>query len=164
MGADCRTQISKSAKKGYFSISTDGSADRGGKKQLCPVVIRHFSEETQKVQTEVLGVPAIEKDSTGENIFELMNNEIKHLGLDWNKCICFCSDNASVMMGRKKGVAAFVQQEFPNCFIMRCTCHLVAITARRASKHLPVSVEDLLIHILLHMKGTSKRSREMSEL
>ena len=90
-----------------FSISMDGSADKCGKSQLYPTPVRYFNPQLKKIVTEVLSIPAIKESSTGENIFKLVDSELKKVDLSWEKCLCFCSDNASVMMGNKKGVAAY---------------------------------------------------------
>ena len=120
-----------------------------------------------KVVTEVLVIPAIKKDSTGVNIFELLDEELKKHELSWDHMVSFCSDNANVMMGQgkqSKSVAAFVKRQNSACFLNGCTCHLIAIAARNASKELPVCIEDLLLDIMYHMQGSSNRYRQISEI
>ena len=163
MRVECKTDLLDELKRcTYFSISTDGSADSGNKRQLYPVLIRYYNKTYGVVMTDVYSLPANPESSTGENIFKLMDSEIKKNGLTWSNCISFCSDNAAVMMGHKSGVASFIKKENNNAFINGCTCHLAAIAAQNASKKLPVSLEDLLIDILYHMKFSSKRTKELN--
>ena len=167
MAQDCKEQLVSCLKVKdfpYFSISTDGSNDQGFKKQLYPILCRYFNIDLKKVVTEVLSIPNMDMDSTGKNIFSLLNDSLKENKLDWGQCICFCRDNANVMLGAKAGVAAFVSQKQPNIFINGCTCHLAAIAAKAAAKMLPIHLEDVLLDIMYYMKGSSKRSRELRDI
>jgi hypothetical protein len=165
MARECKSSLVESLKKTpYFSVSTDGSADTGFKKQLYPVLVRYYNSEMQKIVTEVLDIPKMVVDSTGKNIFDLLDEVLVKNNLTWDKCIAFCSDNANVMMGQKKGVAAFVKERHNNVFINGCPCHLAAIAAKKGAKCLPVNLEDLLIDIMYHMKSSSKRTRQLAEL
>ncbi|RUS75869.1 hypothetical protein EGW08_016358 [Elysia chlorotica] len=75
-----------------FSLSTDGSNDKGGE-QLYPVLVRYH--DNQKVVTDVLSITTTEGYSTGEEIFLALDRELQASGLDWGSCISFGSDNAS---------------------------------------------------------------------
>ena len=150
-------------KSNPFSISTDGSADRG-ENQLYPMVVRYFNYTQKCVVTEILALPRIEGASTGENIFKLMDNTLKDKNLNWQNCLSFCSDNAAVMMGAKKGVAAYVLKEEPSIFIQGCTCHLTHIAAHNASKALGhlLKPDELLIDIYYYLDKSSKRQKELN--
>ena len=47
---------------------------------------------------------------------------------------------------------------------MGCLCHLTAIATRNAAKKLPVCVEEVLLDIMYHFKGSSKRNRQFAEI
>ncbi len=165
ISADCRTNlVQQLCNLPYFSISTDGSADCGKKRQLYPILIRYYNKEEGRILTEVLSIPANPKSSTGVNIFDLLNNELTKRGLSWEKCISFCSDNAPVMMGRKSGVASFILKQNPQTFMNGCTCHLAAIAAKNASKKLDTHPEDLLLDIMYHLSGSSNRTKELADV
>ena len=104
-----------------------------------------------------------EKSSTGENIFKLTDNEMKSKGIPWKQSICFCSDNASVMMGERKGVVAFIKQENKDVFVQGCTCHLTHIAAHNAAKKLLINAENVLTDIY-YLDKSSKRNKELSEI
>ena len=59
------------------------------------------------------------------------------------------ADNANVMQGLHKGIAAFVKQIPPSVFVLGCPCHLMHLAAETACRQQPVVVEDILIYVLL---------------
>ena len=153
MGKDVTQVLVAKLKKTTFSVLTDGSADKGGKRQLYPLLVRYYDEDLGKIVTYVLQIPDMKKDSTGQNIFDLLDEALSTFGLRWDQVVSFCSDNAAVMMGRNKGVAGFILKENPKCFMSGCTCHLIAIAARNASKQLPISVEAICIIPIFIKRG-----------
>jgi hypothetical protein len=96
----------------------------GAQHQLYPVVVRYYDQSIGRVVSGLLALPPCEDHSTGENIFKLLEKEVEQYST-WSQCIGYCSDNAAVMMGHKKGVAAFVKEKHSNIFISGCTCHLL---------------------------------------
>jgi hypothetical protein len=101
LARDSQNEMVHILKEAPFSVATDGSSDRG-EQQLYPVVVRYFDASLGRIVTGLLSVPKIKTTSTGLNIFNLLDNEISNFGLDWNNVVAFCSDNASVMMGKHK--------------------------------------------------------------
>jgi len=57
-----------------FSIATDGSNDS---KKLYPVVVRYFDNTDRIVTEALLSVPTCDGASTGENIFTLLDDDLK---------------------------------------------------------------------------------------
>jgi len=53
----------------------------------------------------------------GENIFRLLNDKLSAASVPWNNCLSFAADNASVMIGRRKDVAAFVTETAPLVYL-----------------------------------------------
>lgn len=84
-----------------FSLSTDGSSDRGADEQLYPIVVRYFDVEVQRVISVLLPIATTKERSTGQNIFILLDNVLKENGIPRTKVVCFraAADNAAVMMG-----------------------------------------------------------------
>ena len=54
-------------------------------------------------------MPRCNESCTGEHIFNLMNRELVKYDISWTNCLSFGCDNASVMTGKYKGVAKFVE-------------------------------------------------------
>ena len=141
-----------------FSLSTDGSNDKGSE-QLYPIVLCYHNNE--KVVTDVLSIGTPDGSSTGENIFRILDNEIKKYGLSWENCISFGSDNASVMLGKMKGVAAFIKEQHPNIHIHGCPCHLLHIAAKKGAAVLHCHIEDILTDTYYYLENSSKRLKSL---
>ena len=61
-----------------------------------------------------------------------------------------CSDNCSVMIGRKNSVLSRIKEKKPDVFDLGCVCHLANLCAVAGIKALEMPVEDLLIDIYYH--------------
>ena len=144
-----------------FSLSTDGSSDRGAEEQLYPIVVRYFDENVNKVVGVLLEIATTEERSTGVNIFKLLDNALKEKRLPWKNCICFSADNASVMMGIHAGVAAYVRKENPDVFVLGCPCHRLHLAAEKGASTLPFTPVDVLISVYYYLEKSSKRHKEL---
>ena len=149
---------------GPFAIMTDGSSDRGVEAQLYPLVVRCYSKTAGRILRQLLAMPECQSACTGENIFQLMDTTLKSKAIAWDRCIAYGSDNASVMMGAKKGVAAFVTKENPAIFISGCTCHLLNLAVSKAADAIPVNIGDLLVDIFYYLDKSSKRKQLLKEI
>ena len=157
---DIQSTINRVIAQEPYSISTDGSSDRGSENQLYPIVIRYYNSSLGRVVTSLHSLPAIEGASTGENIFQLMNVAVKE---NWKNCIAYCSDNAATMMGRKTGVAGHIARTQESVFITGCTCHLIHLAAGKAASKLPLKVNDLMYDVTHYMELSSKRVKGFKE-
>ena len=138
-----------------YSVATDGSNDRNSDCSLYPFVVRYFNAEIGKIVTMLLALGTYTEGSTGENIFKVMDNELKKRAIPWENCIEFCSYNASVVMGVHKGVVAHVIKKCPNVAVIGCPCHLIHLAAPRAASQRPVDIEDLLVDIYYYLEKRS---------
>ena len=66
-----------------FSLATDGSND-GGEAQLYPVLLTYFNNTSGVVEQGLLSLPACQEDSTGENIFKLLDKELNDRKIPWD--------------------------------------------------------------------------------
>lgn len=139
-----------------FALATDGSNTTTSKK-LYPIVVTYSDQQLKKNVTCVLSLPQLEIDSTGKNIYDLLDNTLKKFGLSWQNCTAFCADNASVMLGQHKGVSAFVLRANDKIFVNGCACHLIHLTALHASKELDFDIEDFLVNVYYYLRKSSKR-------
>ena len=134
-----------------FSLSTDGSNDKGSE-QVYPIVVRYFDKNNSKVCTDVLSIPTPDGNSTGENIFNALETELQTHGLSWDNCLSFGADNASVMLGNNKGVATKIQEKNPAILIQGCPCHLLHLAAKKAT--------DAIWHSSKHPRVSKRRINE----
>lgn len=146
-------------KSGPFSLSTDGSNDMD-KLKLFPLVVRTVSESG--VHSELFSLATSEGSSTGEKIFNLIDQEFLKYEIPWEHCIALGCDNASVMTGKNKGVIAFCREKHPNILLSGCTLHLVHIAAEKGAECLPVQFSELLTDIFHYFKKSSVRAHKLS--
>lgn len=161
IGKNASETISESLRNASFALSTDGSNDKDS--QLYPIVARYLNTKVSKVVSSVLCIPSCTGNSTGENIFDLVNKALENRNISWQNCLAFGCDNASVMTGKHKGVAKFVCDQNCNIFIRGCLCHLIHIAAKKAAAELKLDVEELLIDIYYYLDKSSKRNCELKE-
>ena len=95
--------------------------------------------------------------ATVQTLFDALATVLSERGIPWSNVIGFCSDSASVMVGRRNSVLSRVLNEQPDVFSLGCICYLAALCAAAGLKALPVSIDNLLIDIFYHFKHSSKR-------
>jgi hypothetical protein len=150
-----------------FSLATDGSTDYDSVK-LYPLVVRYYEPVVQQIVCVLLVMKELKGDSTGENIFKLLNSELTARDIPWANCISFGMDNASVMSGMNKGVAGFMYRKQSSIYMSGCMCHLMHLAAHKGGnelqKHLKTSVEDALIIMYYYLDKSSNRKRHLQDL
>lgn len=144
-----------------FSIMCDESNDRGNDKNFV-ILVRVFDDNVGQVVTQFLDMPVCNR-ATGENLFGTLNAVFENRGLKWENVVGYCSDNASVMVGRHNSVLSRIRNHQPSVFNLGCICHLANLCAGHAVKQLPVPVNDLLVDIFYHFKHSSLRKETLKE-
>lgn len=145
LARDDSDRLTEVMKKAPFSLATDGSTDMDDVK-MYPIAVKIFDASVGKVVLMLLKL-CESRESTGKAIFDLVDNVLKEKGIPWSNCVSFAADNAAVMQGLGKGVAAFLKAQQPNIYLVGCACHLIHIAAERASRELTVDVEEFLMSI-----------------
>ena len=121
---------------------------------LYPIIIRCF-DYYGKIVMHLLLLPS-SHDSTGDGIFQIINNELTSRRIKKNNCIAVESDNASVMSSARKGFISYVQKSHLIVYFAGCPCHLIYIAAEKAAKTLPVLIEELLVDIYYYFDKSIK--------
>ena len=128
-----------------YALKLDESTDTSVQKYLC-VLVRYFSDKQLAVTTELLGlVPLIE--SNAEAIFQAFRNKLTDSGLNVENCLGFAYDGASVMVGSHNSVWTRLQGVAPNCVLIKCICHSLALCIQHAMDELPSNINYLLSEI-----------------
>ncbi|XP_056598364.1 uncharacterized protein LOC130417080 [Triplophysa dalaica] len=148
-------RITEAMKRSPYSLATDGSTDMEDVK-MYPIVVRIFDPSLGRVVVMLLKI-CESRESTGKAIFELLDGELKKRDIPWSNCVSFAADNAAVMQGLGKGVAAFLKAQHPHIYLVGCACHLIHLAAERASRQLSVNIEDFLVTIYYYLDKSSKR-------
>ena len=78
------------------------------------------------------------ESTTAESVINALLDCLKNWGFDNNylqdSLIGYCSDGASTMLGRNSGVAARLNDRYPNIIIWHCLCHRVQLALDDAIK------------------------------
>lgn len=144
-------------KNNLFSIATDGSNDIT-ENQMYPLVVTYFDGVSKKIRCNLLSLPVLTVDSTGENIAELINEEFSSHNIPWENCLSLSCDNANVMLGKKRGVIAHLKEKNPHLIAFGCLCHLLNLAAQKGAKTLPISFDEILIDIYYYFHRSVKRN------
>lgn len=154
--------ITEIMKRSPYSLDTDGSTDMEDIK-MYPIVVRSFDPSLGRVTVMLLQI-CESRESTGRAIFELLDSELKKIGIPWSNCVSFAADNAAVMQGLGKVVEAFLKAQSPHIYLVGCACHLIHLAAERASRQLSVNIEDFLVTIYYYLDKSSKRKSSLRDI
>ena len=89
------------------------------------------------------------------DLFNLLDSVLKEHNVRWKNG--WNSDNCNAMMGQHNLVASHIILKHPAIYLQGCVCHMAALTACKAAKHIPGAVEDLLKDVFSHFQQSSKR-------
>eukprot|EP00795_Rhopilema_esculentum_P002040 gene2040-17605_t len=85
--------------------------------------------------------------ATGKDLFDAMKACVEAAGLKMNDCVGFGSDGASAIVGEHDSVWSRVRTESPNCTIMKCICHSLALCIKHTFEQMPSHLGFLLSEI-----------------
>lgn len=91
------------------------------------------------------------------NIATLVKAEFQKYGIPWQNCLAFGTDSANVMIGRKKGVFAYLKNEQDKLYLAACPAHLIHHAAEHATSALPFPIDEILIDLYHFLDKSSKR-------
>ncbi|XP_038065360.1 uncharacterized protein LOC119735640 [Patiria miniata] len=159
MAKDGQSRMISSMKASPFAISTDGSNTSSSK--LYPIVVNYYDSEVKQVVCSLLSMTELEDQSTGENIAKLLITELKKHDVPWQNCTALGSDNASVMVGRLKGVGTYLKECQPEIIVLGCPNHRIDLAAKAASSAIPFSIDSLLIDVFYYLEASVNRKLEL---
>ena len=84
------------------------------------IVYCRFSDESfKKIVEHFLFCLLVGLQSTGEFMFSKLDKFFQNKNISWKKCVAVTTDGAAVIIGKSKGVTAFIKQRSPDC-ILHC--------------------------------------------
>nr|XP_047132553.1 SCAN domain-containing protein 3-like [Hydra vulgaris] len=140
-----RDDVVEDFKNKKYALIIDESTDISANKHLC-ILARFFSVLKNEIVTKFMGLILVH-ETTGENIFHLLDQEIKKCGQSLTNCIGFATDGASNMTGCNNSVWTRIKEVSPNCVQLKCICHSLALCIEHPVSKLPSNIAFLLSEI-----------------
>jgi len=132
------------------------------------VYIRASLEECEQPLTFFLDLVEL-SSTTAAGIYEALMKNLSDHGFSESilreRLICFASDGASVMLGRKSGVASKLVEKFPNILIWHCMNHRLELSVGDALEEVcGVNEFQFLFDKLYSLyHASAKNRRELTE-
>ncbi|GFO29176.1 leukotriene a-4 hydrolase [Plakobranchus ocellatus] len=159
-----------SAFKAMFPKSEVAQKMRCGRSKSTDLVLE-LAKLTQENLLKTLRVAPFTISTDGsndtgarENIFKLIDDAFNHHGIPWGNCLALGCDNASVMVGGKKGFFGLMSQNNSSVYLAGCCCHLVHIAAQKGAAALPIDIEQMLVDTYYYLEGSSVRQADFQQL
>lgn len=128
-----------------YCVILDESTDISCTKLLC-VVIRYYSKSEKRIVTSFLNLIPVVK-ATGKDLFEALKSCLEQSGLSLTNCIGYASDGASAMVGEHDSVWSRIKAASPNCILIKCICHSLALCIKHAFERMPANLGFMLTEI-----------------
>uniref|UniRef100_A0A8C6V7V3 E3 SUMO-protein ligase KIAA1586-like n=1 Tax=Naja naja TaxID=35670 RepID=A0A8C6V7V3_NAJNA len=132
---------------------------------LCKPVVIVFLKVEDSVTSPTIFVELVELEKQDtDTIFSSVMESLNNIGFTKNylekNLIGFCSDGASIMLGRKSGVSTRIAKEFPNIVIWHCLNHRLhlglddSINEIKQVNHFKIFIDK--IHTIFHQSNKNK--------
>ena len=124
IATSAKDQVADEIKRAKFvSVTSDGTTDASIIEQEIAFV--HYSSKGEPV-TKFAGLrQPVSPDTTG--LFQAIMDALEDVGLNKEelekKLVWFGCDGASIMVGKKGGVSAYLTRLQPNCITVHCFAH-----------------------------------------
>ena len=123
-----------------WALQVDESTDRTGKAHLLAFI--RFIKDA-KVVNEYLFCKKLEGTTRGEDIFQLVNENVLLFKFQWSNCVSICTDGCPSMQGKNKGFVAYVLQKNPNVVIVHSMIYREALVAKSLPKGLQAVMDQV---------------------
>lgn len=143
-----------------WGLQIDESTDISGKAQLLAYI--RFVKDG-RIQNFYFFCDELKETTTGNDIFDLVNQNVTSRGMKWQDCVSVCTDGAPSMQGRKKGFVAYVRILNPSVKIVHCMIHREVLVSKSLPDSLAVTMNEV-IKIVNYIKANPLRSRIFASL
>lgn len=145
-----------------FSIMIDESTNHSSVKHLA-IIIRMFDLSKFIVRDEFAALLKV-ADGTSNGIHSVLIEFFNKNNIPCKaNMVGFASDGASAMFGKNKSVKTLLENECTELFVIKCTCHSLALVASYACEKIPNKVEQLIRDVYTYLKYSYKRQSTFKE-
>lgn len=137
LAENVKTELISRLKCRKFALQMDESTDVAGLAVLL-VFVRYQYEHS--IEEDLLLCKALETNTTGEEIFKLVNSYLNQNEIPWDNCVDICTDGAKAMVGKTAGAVARIKAVAKNCSSSHCIIHRQAL----AAKNMPFPLKTVL--------------------
>uniref|UniRef100_A0A452HAN9 Zinc finger BED-type containing 5 n=1 Tax=Gopherus agassizii TaxID=38772 RepID=A0A452HAN9_9SAUR len=141
--------------KAIYSLHLDESTDVSGLAVLLVFVRYRFNNI---IEEDLLLCESLQSNTTGEEIFNCINNFIRKHEISWGKCIDVCTDGAQTMIGKIKGAVTRIINVAPESIKSHCILHRQALAVKKIPAYLKI-VLDEAVQIINFVKSQPLQSR-----
>ena len=144
-----------------FGLMIDEVTDIAVQEQLV-MFIQFWNRESKASETKFLGVRNLLESSDSANaatITKSVLDELSECGLSVDQLLGLCSDGASVMTGKRNGVAAKLKELNKSLVSVHCICHKLSLACCDTNDEIVYikEVERWLIQIWKFFENSPKR-------
>ena len=145
-----------------FGLLCDEVCDISCKEQLV-TFLKFVDPDTGKATTEFLAIDDVLQHSTSANAEAIKTVLIRQLNesqVELKKLTSLSSDGASVMTGKRNGVAVLLREESKVMLNVHCICHRLALACGDANDEVSYikTVEKILVQLWSFFKNSAKKT------
>lgn len=155
VGVEEKERVASLMKENGFSLIMDETTDTSTSK--CLAVVARVYDDREKMTKDLFLDMVFVADGSAEGLYSSAKQVLVKADVPVKNMIGFAADNASVMMGKKKGVQALFKRDNPSMLVTGCVCHSLHLCASAACLKLPSTVEDLARDVYNYIGGSPKR-------
>lgn len=155
MADDVKNTLISRIKDSSFSLQLDESTDVAGLAVLIVFVRYQFGNSFQE---DLLFCKPLPTNTTGAEIFKLLDEFFVAHDIPWKNCIDVCTDGAKAMTGKTSGVVPRIKEKNSNCNNSHCVLHRHALAVKKMSPSLK-EVLDECVKIINYIKSRPLNSR-----
>ena len=155
-------ELKEDIKGKKFAILMDEATDISSEKNMA-FLLRFYSEKEDDIVTRFAGlVPLVY--TTGEDLFNALKIKLAEIGISLQNSVGFGSDGEAKMVGVHNGLWSKIREEAPNCVLVRCICHSLALCVQHAFKKVPSNIGFMLSEIPNWFSKSTIRRNEFISL
>ncbi|CAG9814705.1 unnamed protein product [Phaedon cochleariae] len=139
----------------FYALQLDESTDISNDANLLAYV-RY--EHNDSISEDFLFCMPLPSHTTGEAIFEVLNNSMSTNEITWDKCVAVSTDGAGAMTGTRICLQAHVKKMNTSIIWHHCCIHGEALAAKNMPEELKAVLDDL-VRVVNFIKARPLNSR-----